>query len=366
MRLLILLPLAAITLLAANSQPVPSVSAHTAASQQFIAWHSGKCMDVKVSSQPVGAVQQYTCHGGLNQRFDVIHVTSTWHQIKFKHSGKCMDVKMTSQPIGAVQEYPCHGGDNQLFSIPSQGWWNIVKAKHSNKCLEIPNSSQSNQALVFEASCTYADNQKWFMGDHINDVFAKGRSPFTGWWDRFGLSHPSVHWRVECEPAQSGWYEYDPGCGTLNGDWSLDYYAAPGTRVDFKGDGIGGPFAAQVWAVMPTCGSTSSLGGYTVFVDVYVHGQKEGWISYGHLNDVQVTAGQWIFWGQPLGYLKDWGHSYGCYEVSSPSGVHSHIEMYNSSSFACYVNWGSGSYISSNSDLGHVGRSQYSGVQQAC
>ena len=70
-------------------------------------------------------------------------------------------------------------------------------------------------------------------------------------------------------------------------------------------------------------------GGSTVFVDVYTNGFWEGWYAYGHVDSVNVSYGQWITPGAALGKTKWCTDAGGCYQVSSASGVHAHLEMYN-------------------------------------
>lgn len=85
--------------------------------------HDFKCLDGAGWSKSPGAnVQQYECHGGENQVFEILPVYSgIWlrgYWIKSKHSGMCLDAAGWSKENGAnIQLYPCHGGDNQLWDI---------------------------------------------------------------------------------------------------------------------------------------------------------------------------------------------------------------------------------------------------------
>lgn len=193
-----------------------------------------------------------------------------------------------------------------------------------------------------------------------------GYNGFAGWWDRFGVAHPSFHHRVECEPQYSGWYTSKQACYRGPGDWSLDYYNNPGTWVRYNAFPQGGTLTARVWAIQPTCVAGPSAGGWTVFVDVYISGSWEGWMSYGHLDQIQVSPGQWISPGQLLGRLKRWPYSTGCWEVTTDQGVHSHVEFYNAFLYACYINYASGTYLAYPSGLGLIGRTIYTAPRSPC
>lgn len=203
----------------------------------------------------------------------------------------------------------------------------------------------------------------WEQNDSTRVIAYNG---FSGWWDRYGLAHPSFHHRVECEPQYSGFYTTKQPCYYGPGDWSVDFYNSSGTLVRHNGLAQGGSLTARVWAIQPTCSAGPSAGGYTVFIDLYVNGQWQGWASHGHLNSVQVSAGQWISPGQALGYLNLWPYSAGCWEVTSNSGVHTHYEEYNAYRYACYQNYSSGTWLSYPGSLGIVGRTVYTAPRSPC
>ncbi len=116
-------------------------------------------------------------------------------------------------------------------------------------------------------------------------------------------------------------------------------------------------FQMKVWAIQPTCGAGPSAGGYSVFLDLYVNGSWQGWISYGRLDQVQVSAGQVIGQNTVLGYLRNWGYTTGCYEVNNDAGVHTHYGQYNKDKYACYYEYQMGQQLSYSAfGLGEVGR----------
>ena len=133
----------------------------------------------------------------------------------------------------------------------------------------------------------------------------------------------------------------------------------------FNAYGNGTPQLAIVWAVQPTCSAGASVGGWTVFVDLFTNGTWEGWVSYGHLDQVQVTPGHSISNGTVLGKLKNWGYS-SCYQVNNDAGVHTHIEEWNKYRYACYFPWNSGDYLWYPTTLGWIGRTVYTSPKQPC
>lgn len=211
-----------------------------------------------------------------------------------------------------------------------------------------------------------------WAADYDDSTYLWGFMPFAGQW---GLTeHASEHHRVECEPPSSGWYYTDPQCPTSAwwgpGDWAVDLFAPDGTAVVWRTNGIGyqGGYAAQVWAIMPTCvGEPGSEGGWTVFVDVYGLDQWlnwiwEGWMAFGHLDLVQVSPGQNIVNGQVLGYTRWWDQRYvspACYDVDYPNSVHVHYEEYNHANYACYWPWNMGDWLGTNHGIGQVGRYRF-------
>ena len=87
----------------------------------IFAKHSGKCLDVRgASKQPGANVDQYPCHGGLNQRFKIERISDDpgFYKISSKNSGLVFDISGASKNDGAnLIQYTWHGGDNQRFSL---------------------------------------------------------------------------------------------------------------------------------------------------------------------------------------------------------------------------------------------------------
>ncbi len=61
-------------------------------------------------------MQQWKCHKGQHQQFDLVPRGSGWFNLKVKHSGKCLAVDNGSTWNGAnLVQQNCHDGGNQQF-----------------------------------------------------------------------------------------------------------------------------------------------------------------------------------------------------------------------------------------------------------
>jgi hypothetical protein len=142
--------------------------------------------------------------------------------------------------------------------------------------------------------------------------------PFSGWFDRSGVSPPATHPPVSASV-----------------DWATDLYAEETTAVQarFGGSGI----RLTLNAVKDTC-----IAGKSVLVDVWAYETKVGRVTYGHLNSVPSSIatgayGKSISLGTTLGYLKKWPYSATCYAVNTNEGVHTHFEAYNYVGYSCWT-----------------------------
>lgn len=191
--------------------------------------------------------------------------------------------------------------------------------------------------------------------------------PFAGLYAKESTGHPSQHHIVESEPQRSGNYTTKQPGYYGPGDWSLDYHGVEGTSVRFDAYASGGTLTAKVWAVQPTC--TNMPAGKTVFVDLYVNGLFDGWVSYGHLDQVAVTAGQSINPSQLLGKTRKWDNVSGqnCWVVNTALGTHVHMEMWGGkTNFACYKNYQYNTNLGAGMELGVTGRTIYTTRRARC
>jgi len=137
--------------------------------QQITNVYSLKCIDVAGSSHSNGAkVQQYTCHGGLNQQFRFEPFLGTqFYQLKAVHSGKCLQVAGLSMANGAkVEQAPCDSlQPSQIFEVrpyevPHFGYSYLVSGL-SGKCVAVAGFSKYNYALIVQTTCSPNSNQLW-------------------------------------------------------------------------------------------------------------------------------------------------------------------------------------------------------------
>lgn len=139
-----------------DNEPLPVVS--------IVNKHSGRALDVAGWSVFDHAnIQQYTFHGGDNQRWTLVPDGDGYYQLVAMHSGKCLDVAGSSQENSAkIQLYTCHGGDNQKWALipDGDGHFEIV-AKHSGKCLDVTAWSTTDRAAIQQYTRHGGANQKW-------------------------------------------------------------------------------------------------------------------------------------------------------------------------------------------------------------
>jgi hypothetical protein len=76
--------------------------------------------------------------------------------------------------------------------------------------------------------------------------------------------------------------------------------------------------------------------GY-VNVGVKLDGKKVGQILYGHLDSYssEVTTHKNLPLGSVIGKTKNWGYNASCYQVSTASGVHTHVAFTSVNAWAC-------------------------------
>jgi len=128
--------------------------------------HSGKCLDVLNASTADGVtLQQWRCHSGDNQKWEITPVGGGFHTFKVLHSNKCMEVSGYSTANGAqVVQSNCDGGGNQQFTFVDVGdGYRQIRARHSGKCIDVSGNSQADNARVQQWNCAFNSqtNQDW-------------------------------------------------------------------------------------------------------------------------------------------------------------------------------------------------------------
>jgi hypothetical protein len=146
--------------------PAPTPAPSTSASWvQVVSKNSGKCLDIAGISTSEGApLQQWTCWGGDNQKFQFTAVPGGY-EITARNSGLQLEVAggpaATTDGVGVIQ-WPYWGGSNEIWKLTpvSNGYFSIV-ASHSGKCLDVAGISPNDGALLQQWSCWGGDNQTW-------------------------------------------------------------------------------------------------------------------------------------------------------------------------------------------------------------
>ncbi len=147
----------------------PYVSAQApslAGSYELIARHSGKCLGVSGASMDDGApVIQWTCDGGLNQRWRLQPASDGYYNLVASHSGKLLDVTGVSTDDGAqIIQWPANGGQNQEW-LPTSlgGGYYTLTARHSGKVLDISGVSTDDGAPAIQWTPNGGENQQWLL-----------------------------------------------------------------------------------------------------------------------------------------------------------------------------------------------------------
>jgi uncharacterized protein (DUF1800 family) len=147
----------------------PYVSAQgpsLAGSYELIARHSGKCLDVGGLSMDDGApVIQWTCNGGLNERWTLQPASDGYYNLVAGHSGKLLDVTGVSTDDGArLVQWPSNGGQNQQWLPKSVGdGYYTLTARHSGKVVDVAGASTADGAPAIQWTPNGGENQEWLL-----------------------------------------------------------------------------------------------------------------------------------------------------------------------------------------------------------
>lgn len=125
---------------------------------------SGKCLDAERGSRIAGTrVQEWDCHGGLNQRFRLIRMGGAWI-VRVMHSELCLTVGSNGRLIQAT----CDGAADQYFVFRAHD--EEFRIEQGGRCLEVRETDSLTAAeldpdafVVWLRSCTDATEirQTW-------------------------------------------------------------------------------------------------------------------------------------------------------------------------------------------------------------
>jgi ricin-type beta-trefoil lectin protein len=135
-----------------------------------------KCMDVPWGSPFISVVNQYTCHSnqgsgiGLAQRFWLdFSLDANRPRLVNESSGKCLDVPSGVLTSGQdLQQYPCHAGLNQRWELTlwpdSAGGWKLrpAHAPSQNLCISVDGGPTWQSRPLEQRSCSGTTDQRWF------------------------------------------------------------------------------------------------------------------------------------------------------------------------------------------------------------
>jgi hypothetical protein len=141
----------------------------------IISENSGKCM----SLNPTGGyydgdpAEQWDCsqyHMGLQASWQFVPSgqSNTYHVISI-HSGKCLEVKLSSGGKNngdIVQQSKCTWGDNQKWIVITGQTSTTITSLYSGKCVEVKLGSTGGLKdgdIIDQWDCTGAKNQIWML-----------------------------------------------------------------------------------------------------------------------------------------------------------------------------------------------------------
>lgn len=145
-----------------------SSSAASAAAYELRVTHSGKCLDVDVSSNPTSNgrnVQQWSCYAPdqQNQNWRLIRVGPDDFEIRAVHSDMCLDAddNRISQNGANVQQWSCNSADQQRWQLVANGSSYWIRNKKAGKCLDVSNAGKDDGVNVQLWDCVNVPQQLW-------------------------------------------------------------------------------------------------------------------------------------------------------------------------------------------------------------
>ena len=126
---------------------------------------SGKCLDVEGrSNRDAANVQQWSCSGGSNQRWDVIDLGRGQFSIISQGSNKALTVSGRSGDGANVEQFRWNGGDNQRWRVEraGDGAYRLVSVSN-NSCLDVEGAKRDDGANIQLWGCSGGANQTWLF-----------------------------------------------------------------------------------------------------------------------------------------------------------------------------------------------------------
>ena len=126
--------------------------------------NSWKCLDVAGgSSAPIAKIQQFGCHGGANQLWDLDEWQAT-DDVLFVGANNFMCLSATWDfvtGVGLIQQRPCDGKNWQRWELYWENSGIRVRNRATGRCMDVENASMSDGAQVNHFPCHGGANQAW-------------------------------------------------------------------------------------------------------------------------------------------------------------------------------------------------------------
>jgi hypothetical protein len=181
------------------------------------------------------------------------------------------------------------------------------------------------------------------------------QAPFDGYWNKTICSDPMDPYSPQCAAPE----EHHKPWG---GDWATDYYQTPGAAGSFR---IANSAGDTAYGYLPypagsSCGG-STWAGYAYNISVYDGSGYRGFLVLAHVSGSNGIGGEYVipqystlYNGNFVGYTTCWGTST-CYNVTTFSGVHWHVEMGQPTHYACWAPWSPDAHLGVSDMLGAIG-----------
>jgi len=123
--------------------------------------YSGKCLELMNSDLHIAApIDQYQCHGGLNQRWTLDDHTG---QLRNAYSGQCATFLFTTADGAQLRQYPCATSDVAYGDF--QRWFHSYDGRLVNldthKCAIDFGFSTADFGEVGQWECASTYDQRW-------------------------------------------------------------------------------------------------------------------------------------------------------------------------------------------------------------
>jgi Astacin (Peptidase family M12A)/Ricin-type beta-trefoil lectin domain len=126
--------------------------------------NSLKCLDVADgSSAPIARIQQFGCHRGPNQRWD-LHEWQSTDDVLFVGANNFMCLSATWDfvtGVGLIQQRPCDGRTWQRWELYWENDGIRVRNRATQRCMDVANASLADGAQVNHYPCHGGANQAW-------------------------------------------------------------------------------------------------------------------------------------------------------------------------------------------------------------